>query len=209
MATTFGKKLKELREEKGWGLREFSEMTGVSHAHIHNIEIGKRVSPKPETWHKLLKPFNLTYGDFVALASNTGIKIYPVISLVRCSFEDLMDASDKGFPSGYSDEFEAGPSCGDPNAFIVTATGKSMIEKGISEGDMLLVTPNLEFEDNKPNLVIFDDDGKRTSTVKITKRDGDLIRLTSAAFPKWEERVVDLKEKNVIIYRIYYIMHKN
>lgn len=57
------KKIKELRLFKGYTLMQLSELSGVTHITISNVERGKFL-PQCTTLHKLLKALEYDYEKF-------------------------------------------------------------------------------------------------------------------------------------------------
>ena len=62
----FGMKLKNLRHEKGYGLKDLSELTGISVSYINEIEKGKKY-PKYEKIINLAKVLGVEYDDLVSI----------------------------------------------------------------------------------------------------------------------------------------------
>lgn len=61
--TSAGKRLKEIREEKGLTYRELGEKVGVSHTYIYNIEKGNKRG-NPEIFEKLAAALGVEIVDF-------------------------------------------------------------------------------------------------------------------------------------------------
>jgi len=59
----FAKRIKDLREERGMGVRELAAKLGISHASVSNYESCKR-TPDIETCRIFAKFFNVT-GDYL------------------------------------------------------------------------------------------------------------------------------------------------
>ena len=59
-------KLKNLRHEKGYGLKDLSEITGISVSYINEIEKGKKY-PKYEKIINLAKGLGVEYDDLVSI----------------------------------------------------------------------------------------------------------------------------------------------
>jgi len=62
----FGMKLKNLRHEKGYGLKDLSELTGISVSYLNEIEKGKKF-PKHEKIINLAKGLEVEYDDLVSI----------------------------------------------------------------------------------------------------------------------------------------------
>ncbi len=61
---TFGQKLRELREARGLGLREFSRISGLSKSHLHYMERGER-QPGDETVARLARHLGVPKRDLL------------------------------------------------------------------------------------------------------------------------------------------------
>ena len=55
----FGEKLRKLRKEKGFSIRKLSELSGVAHSYLSQVETGKRGIPKVETLEKIATGLNI------------------------------------------------------------------------------------------------------------------------------------------------------
>ncbi|MBI3994159.1 MAG: helix-turn-helix domain-containing protein [Candidatus Lambdaproteobacteria bacterium] len=62
----FGLKLRQFREEKGWGLKEFSERAGLSPSYLNEIEKGKKY-PKADKIMALADTLGVGYDELVSL----------------------------------------------------------------------------------------------------------------------------------------------
>lgn len=64
----FGEKLRKLRKEKGLSIRKLSELSGVAHSYLSQVETGKRGTPKVETLEKIATGLNVPSIDLHFLA---------------------------------------------------------------------------------------------------------------------------------------------
>lgn len=64
----FGEKLRKLRKEKGYSIRKLSELSGVAHSYLSQVETGKRGIPKVETLEKIATGFNIPSIDLLVQA---------------------------------------------------------------------------------------------------------------------------------------------
>lgn len=62
----FGLKLRQLREERGLGLKELSELAGISASYVNEIEKGKKY-PKADKILQLSEALQVPYDDMVSL----------------------------------------------------------------------------------------------------------------------------------------------
>lgn len=81
-----GKKISELRKNRGWTQKQLAEKIGVTQSYIGNIENGTRNLSNIETVNKLLEVFNISFDylfeEFIlSLKSNKKSKIYKKFEL--------------------------------------------------------------------------------------------------------------------------------
>lgn len=60
-----GQLLKDLRDERGWSLREFGLIVGMSKTYLGDIELGKR-NPTINSLEKIVAGYGLTVREFFA-----------------------------------------------------------------------------------------------------------------------------------------------
>ena len=60
-----GQLLKDLREERGWSLREFGLIVGMNKTYLGDIELGKR-NPTMNFLEKIVAGYGLTVKEFFA-----------------------------------------------------------------------------------------------------------------------------------------------
>ncbi|HEX3578085.1 MAG TPA: helix-turn-helix transcriptional regulator [Thermoanaerobaculia bacterium] len=65
-AIAFGKRLRQLREAKGWTLEELGEAAGMNELQVGHIERGAS-DPKLSTITKLAKAFGITASELLKL----------------------------------------------------------------------------------------------------------------------------------------------
>jgi transcriptional regulator with XRE-family HTH domain len=58
-------KIKRLRQEKGWSIRELGRRAGLSDVCILQIERGKHRHPRIDTLSKLAKALDVAVGDLI------------------------------------------------------------------------------------------------------------------------------------------------
>ena len=57
--------LKDLRDERGWSLREFGLIVGMNKTYLGDIELGKR-NPTMNSLEKIVAGYGLTVKEFFA-----------------------------------------------------------------------------------------------------------------------------------------------
>lgn len=60
-----GQLLKDLRDERGWSLREFGLIVGMNKTYLGDIELGKR-NPTINNLEKIVAGYGLTVREFFA-----------------------------------------------------------------------------------------------------------------------------------------------
>ena len=60
-----GQLLKDLREDRGWSLREFGLVVGMNKTYLGDIELGKR-NPTINSLEKIVAGYGLTVKEFFA-----------------------------------------------------------------------------------------------------------------------------------------------
>lgn len=60
-----GQLLKDLRDERGWSLREFGSIVGMNKTYLGDIELGKR-NPTINSLEKIVAGYGLTVREFFA-----------------------------------------------------------------------------------------------------------------------------------------------
>lgn len=65
MNVQIGQLLKDLRDERGWSLREFGLIVGMNKTYLGDIELGKR-NPTINSLEKIVARYGLTVREFFA-----------------------------------------------------------------------------------------------------------------------------------------------
>lgn len=65
MNEQIGQLLKDLRDERGWSLREFGLIVGMNKTYLGDIELGKR-NPTMNSLEKIVAGYGLTVKEFFA-----------------------------------------------------------------------------------------------------------------------------------------------
>lgn len=65
MNVQIGQLLKDLRDERGWSLREFGLIVGMNKTYLGDIELGKR-NPTMNSLEKIVAGYGLTVKEFFA-----------------------------------------------------------------------------------------------------------------------------------------------
>ena len=65
MNVQIGQLLKDIRDERGWSLREFGLIVGMNKTYLGDIELGKR-NPTINSLEKIVAGYGLTVREFFA-----------------------------------------------------------------------------------------------------------------------------------------------
>ncbi|WP_158783186.1 HTH-type transcriptional regulator PuuR [Pantoea sp. BAV 3049] len=84
-----GKRLSEIRQQRGLSQRRVAELSGLTHSAISTIELDK-VSPAISTLQKLLKVYGLSLSEFFAEPE------IPAEPQVIINYEDLIEIGSQG-----------------------------------------------------------------------------------------------------------------
>jgi transcriptional regulator with XRE-family HTH domain len=67
-AEQLGTRLRQVREVRGWSLRETADKAEISATYLQKLERGQVKSPSPNVLYALSKPLNVPYSDLMRLA---------------------------------------------------------------------------------------------------------------------------------------------
>jgi SOS-response transcriptional repressor LexA len=174
MNNHWGFRIKKLREDRNWIQADVAEMSGLSRALIARIETGSFASCTSNTLKALAKVFEMTEGDLAKYIYDTQPsqpklnneilgKIESLtreLSAINADEEEIafIELKDYGsVPAGYPCDFiqEVEQTLRIPKVvlgkdspkdyFIVHASGDSLKDDGIRDGDILLIKKFTEF----------------------------------------------------------------
>lgn len=138
----FGKRLKQLMEDKSIKPKALADMMDVDTSYISQLRSSHR-NPGRETLIKLSRALNLTMDDFVTSSNieraNVPEGCIPVISLVQAGkWNEAIDS----YPPGVSDEWIQYETK-NKGVFALKVKGTSM-EPEYRDGDLIIVNPQTE-----------------------------------------------------------------
>lgn len=96
----FGKKIKNIRTEKRFSVRQAALQSGISNSFLSQVENGKRNIPKPETLKKIAKGLRISEDEIMYIAgyaakpTNIQVTASPDGALVSADSEYRLDNSD-------------------------------------------------------------------------------------------------------------------
>lgn len=71
---TFGEKLKQIRESKGFGVNQLALKSGVNASQISRFENGKRKDPQMDTVKKLAKALDVSVSELIGNGDSKEVK---------------------------------------------------------------------------------------------------------------------------------------
>ena len=169
----FGKKLKAVRMEKGFSIRQTALQAGTSNPYISQVENGKRNIPKPETLEKLAKGLRISKEEIFKLAgletskptnieqiSSNFINI-PIIGEIACGEPITAEENISGYVPVPSDVVKNG------TFFILNCIGDSM-EPTIANGSQVVIREQPDAENGQIAAILLEDEN--TATLKRIKK---------------------------------------
>lgn len=197
-----GEFLKEKREAREMSLREASKSTGISHAHIRDIEDDKS-KPTFDKVMELLRAYHVEIDEFLKetgyLPANVEpaplgkLRKIPVISWVLAGkWNEICDS----FQPGDAEEWIESDIKGQ-NVFALRVKGDSM-EPEFIEGDIIIVNPHIKPE-HKDYVVVTNDEGE--ATLKQLKKYGR-TRVLHPLNPKYNDIELSEKRQYVIVGKV-------
>jgi repressor LexA len=160
----FGELLKQLREEKGFGINQLATYSGVSSSQISRIEQGKRGVPKVETIRKLATALGgSSYEELMKKADHKFVQAIGRVQRGKVVFEEfksefidlpVLGTIRAGEPIDRVENYEGSyPARKDKirgyDAFWLKVKGESMSGDEIHDGDIVCViyTPDISPSD--------------------------------------------------------------
>lgn len=169
----FGKKLKAIRMEKGFSIRQTALQAGTSNPYISQVENGKRNIPKPETLEKLAKGLRISKEEIFKLAGletskpdnieyiGSNFVNVPVIGEIACGEPIIAEENISSYVPIPSDVVKNG------TFFILNCVGNSM-EPTISNGSQVVVREQPDAENGQIAAVLLENEN--TATLKRIKK---------------------------------------
>ncbi|POH18546.1 LexA family protein [Fructilactobacillus sanfranciscensis] len=169
----FGKKLKAIRTEKGFSIRQTALQAGTSNPYISQVENGKRNIPKPETLKKLAKGLRISKEEMFKLAGlevskPTNIEYIgsnfvniPVIGEIACGEPITAEENISDYVPIPANVVKNG------NYFILNCVGNSM-EPTIANGSQVVIREQPDAENGQIAAILLEDEN--TATLKRIKK---------------------------------------
>ena len=169
----FGKKIKAIRMEKGFSIRQTALQAGTSNPYISQIENGKRNIPKPETLKNLAKGLRISREKIFEIAglgtskpdnieqiSSNFINI-PIIGEIACDEPITAEENISDYVPISTDVAKNG------NYFILNCIDNSM-EPTITNGSQVVIREQSDAENDQIAAVLLEDEN--TATLKRIKK---------------------------------------
>lgn len=171
-----GRRVRKLREAKGWTLEETAQRVGGLHlSQIQKMEKGQSYGSLP-VLQRLAKAFGVSLDELTGFGqgrlSPLAIRSIPLVSKVPAG--DPKDYTDGDYPTGWAEEFVPCPEdVRDPAAFALRVEGNSM-EPLFKEGDILIIAPHAKLKDGAAVVYRLKDETCAVKTFREGER-GEVI----------------------------------
>jgi len=193
-----GEKIRELRKNGSIKMTstELANRADISQSYVIEIESGKK-NPSLAVLTRIARALNVPLAEIIGSSPQSLVpskhRYIPVINNASCG--DWLDVGDLDFPPGFGADYEITESI-DPNAFFVIAKGDSMVGGRIREGDLLLVSPNMQF--NSGDIVLAKTNEGVTVKRYIRDEGGIILEALNPAY----EPIHLSKRSDLTIYKI-------
>lgn len=205
---TLGEKIRELRKEKGYSLRELAKLAGsASHSYIAAIERGE-YDPSLKIVKDIARALNVPtaylldiydqdhsgYDKFKIkenqdmLDNQTNMVKVPILGHIAAGAPILAEEHIEGFKLMPESEVSNG------EYFLLKVTGDSMINAGIHDGDLVLIRKQPVCETGEIAAVIVD--GENATLKRVYHNNGKL--LLQPENPKYKPIMVDNEEVRIV-----------
>lgn len=173
MSTTFGEKLKKIRNERNMSQEELANLLGTSKQVISRYETNQR-APKITVVEEYAKKLQIPLiylldNNLNSMPQNimsASKRNYPLLGNIAC-----------GQPIWAEEDLECMvPTAGDIHAdFCLRAQGDSMVNADIYDGDIVFIREQPDVDDGEIAVVLIDDE----ATLKRVYRDNDSVTLVA------------------------------
>lgn len=205
---TLGEKIRELRKEKGYSLRELAKLAGsASHSYIAAIERGE-YDPSLKIVKDIARALNVPtaylldiydqdhsgYDKFKIkenqdmLDNQTNMVKVPILGHIAAGAPILAEEHIEGFKLMPESEVSNG------EYFLLKVTGDSMINAGIHDGNLVLIRKQPVCETGEIAAVIVD--GENATLKRVYHNNGKL--LLQPENPKYKPIMVDNEEVRIV-----------
>lgn len=206
----------QYRSEHNLSARKFAEMCQLSNAYISLIENDSTKSPTLDVLKKIAKAMSLDINELITMMDDnslisikskiTDADIYEQaqLSYIKVPLYGDISCGNGAFVDDNIIDYIAVPDAGlNPNLeyFAQIASGDSMIEAGIENGDIIVFQKSNIIEDGKIGCFCIDEG---VATCKKFKRGKSFIQLIPAN-RKYDPIVIDLQDSN---FRVIGILKK-
>lgn len=187
---TTGDRIKTTRISKGLTQEELGDMIGVKKAAINKYESGLVVNLKRTTIMKLADALGVSPIYLMGMDEKPGDGLIPANEPYTAPILGTIPA---GYPVCAIEDIEGYASIpyrDKENYFFLRVKGDSMINAGISTGDLVLIRRQPCADDGQIVAARVNGD---EATLKRYKRQGDMVFLLPEN-PKYEPRIVSVKD---------------
>ncbi len=192
-ATTFGTKLRDIRLQKNFSLRQASlqskngEQTAISPSYWSLVERGQRNIPKPDTLRRMARGLRVDPSMILQLAGlhdesqlpsnaikfeKNNIAQVEIVGTIKCGPNGLAMEDYQGFEPTSLDDMAPGE-----EYFWLRTSGNSMIGDYIRDGDLALIQRTSGFDNGDICAIIVD--GEEGTLKHITKKENSIVLTAS------------------------------
>jgi len=203
----FAERLKELRNQRGLSQYKLADLLDVSPSTVAAWEVGRN-EPNYDMLKKIADFFEVSVDYLLGKTddptpSHKRIEDYPWYVELRPI--PVYNGAKAGLEGKFPDDSEIVTWISipkkSPGKFAVIVHGDSM-EPEISDGDMVVVDPDVEIQPNDRVVVIFEDDSENEgAVVKIFQKQGNIVILTSKN-PEYPPIVVTRKTRVLFVGKV-------
>ncbi|UQS83518.1 helix-turn-helix domain-containing protein [Bombilactobacillus thymidiniphilus] len=195
-AKEFGIKLKQIRKDKGFSLRQASQQSAfnglgaISPSYWSLVENGERNIPKRETLTRFAKGLRISENEILKIAGYIpdektyldfdSLVAIPIVGSIKAGPNGIAQLDFDGYASVTPSDIDR-----TFNYYWLKVSGKSMIGDGIYEGDLALIKQTSFFNNGDICAVIVDGE---EGTLKHVTKNNDSIVLT-ASNPEYPPRI--------------------
>ena len=187
-------KIYRLRTEKNLTQSELAKIAGVSDKSVSAWENGLR-DPKIKPMQKICDRFGINVNAFIDESNDIYKPFEPSNALPfnETQFAPIVGAIPAGYPALALEDIEGYASIPYPDAenyFFLRVCGDSMINAGISNGDLVLIRKQSSAEDGQIVAARVNGD---EATLKRFKRQGEMVLLLPEN-TAYDPRIVPMKD---------------
>lgn len=203
--STFGERMKALREQRGWSQAQLAEAVGISQVSIAKIEKGGETKHAAKIAAALgtsveelsgLKPATASTRSHDDHSERVVHRLVPLISSVQAgNWSDIVE----NFRSGDAEDWLPCPVRHGPNTFCLKVEGESMSNPGgkptYEPGDVIFVDPGRAAQPGDRVVVRLEAHSQATFKQYLEEDGRKLLRALN---PDWKPRFIEINGEATI-----------